>query len=180
AVALGPALAAGGGGGGAASDSSAVNWSNWPSYMDGDEEKGTYPSIQTVTKDTGIKVKYAVDINDNEEFLSKVRPQLEKGQDINRDLVVLTDWMAATWIEKGWAQKFDAAAVPNKTHLVQRLQNVPFDPSRDYTLPWQSGFAGLGWNSALLKAATGKTELKSVEELWDPKLKGKISVLTEM
>jgi spermidine/putrescine transport system substrate-binding protein len=180
AVALSPALAACGGGASAAGDSSAVNWSNWPSYMDGDEEKGTYPSIQKFTKDTGVKVKYAVDINDNEEFLSKVRPQLEKGQDINRDLVVLTDWMAATWIEKGWAQKFDAASVPNKTNLVQRLQNVPFDPNRDYTLPWQSGFAGLGWNTSLLKDATGKTELKSVEELWDPKLKGKISVLTEM
>ena len=168
AVALSPALAACGGGGGAASDSSAVNWSNWPSYMDGDEEKGTYPSIQTFTKAQPVHGR------------NPGWPQLEKGQDINRDLVVLTDWMAATWIEKGWAQKFDAAAVSNKTHLVQRLQNVPFDPSRDYTLPWQSGFAGLGWNSALLKAATGKTELKSVEELWDPKLKGKISVLTEM
>jgi spermidine/putrescine transport system substrate-binding protein len=47
-------------------------------------------------------------------------------------------------------------------------------------MPWQSGFGGLGYNKALLKEATGKSEMKSVADLWDPALKGKVTILSEM
>ena len=50
-----------------------------------------------------------------------MRPQLEAGQDIDRDIVVLTDWMAAEWIRKGYAQKFDRAWVPNARNLLPAL-----------------------------------------------------------
>jgi len=72
-----------------------INWSNWPSYLDTDEETGTYPTLEEFKSSTGIDVNYTEDINDNNEFFAKVRTQLEQGQDIGRDIVVLTDWMAA-------------------------------------------------------------------------------------
>ena len=46
--------------------------------------------------------------------------------------------------------------------------------------PGSRGFAGLGWNKELLKAATGKAEMKTLDDLWNPALKGKITVLDEM
>jgi len=156
-----------------------LNVSNWVSYIDVDEE-GNRPTLDRFMEATGIKVDYREDGNDNAEFDAKVRPQLEAGQDIDRDIVVLTDWKAAEWIRKGFAQKFDRAWVPNARNLIPRLQGVAFDPERDQSLPWQSGYAGLGFNSELLKEYTGKDEIRTVAELWDPALKGRVTILSEM
>jgi spermidine/putrescine transport system substrate-binding protein len=157
-----------------------LNWSNWPSYMDINEETGTYPTLEEFMSSTGIDVTYTEDVNDNNEFFAKVRTQLEQGRDIGRDIVVLTDWMAAQWIQSGYAQKLDKAAIPNSVNLIPRLSAVEFDIDRSYSLPWQSGFAGLGYNIPDLKAATGKESLTSLDELFDPALKGRITVLSEM
>ena len=55
------------------------------------------PTIETFEKDTGIKVTYNTDVNDNNEFFAKVLNQLGDCQPIGRDIIVLTDWMAARW-----------------------------------------------------------------------------------
>ena len=157
-----------------------VNWSNWPLYLDEDEDTGGNPSLEEFQSSTGIDVTYTPDINDNNEFYAKVRTQLEQGQDIGRDMVVLTDWMAALWIQSGYAQKLDKANIPNAVNLIPRLAEVQFDTDRSYSLPWQSGFAGLGFNIPALKEATGQTYMSSLDQLFDPALKGRITVLSEM
>ena len=157
-----------------------VNWSNWPLYLDVDEKTKDYPTLTAFQKRTGIAVSYTEDINDNNEFFAKVRTQLEQGQEIGRDIVVLTDWMAAIWIQDGYAQKLNKANIPNAVNLLPKWQDVSFDPGREYSLPWQSGFGLLGWNKAKLKDATGLTKMNSVEQLWDPRLKGRVTVLSEM
>jgi spermidine/putrescine transport system substrate-binding protein len=157
-----------------------ANWSNWPLYLDVDEESGEYPSLVAFEESTGIDVTYTEDVNDNNEFFAKVRTQLEQGQDIGRDLVVLTDWMAALWIQSGYAQKLDKALIPNSVNLIPRLADVNFDKPRDFSLPWQSGFGGLGYNTPALQAATGKSTMTSMDELFDPALKGRVTLLSEM
>jgi spermidine/putrescine transport system substrate-binding protein len=157
-----------------------VNWSNWVSYIDTDDESGQRPSLAEFEKQTGIKVTYTEDVNGNQDFYAKVRAQLEQGRDIGRDIVVLTDWMAGLWVSKGYALPLDDANIPNKGNVLAALADPAFDPKRAHTLPWQSGFAGLGYNKALLKEATGKDSMKSVADLWDPALKGKVTVLDEM
>jgi len=154
-------------------------WSSWVQYVDEDDD-GNRPTLDRFQEATGIQVELREDINDTAEFAAKVRPQLEAGQDIGRDLVVLTDWMAALWIADGFAQKFDRSAMPNADNLIDGLANVTFDPERDQSLPWQAGYTGLGFNEKLLQELTGKSEIRTVEELWDPALKGRITVLAEM
>ena len=66
-----------------------ANWSNWPLYIDIDEESGQRPSLEAFQAATGVAVTYTEDVNDNNEFFAKVRTQLEQGQDIGRDIVVL-------------------------------------------------------------------------------------------
>ena len=56
---------------------------------------------------------YTDDVNDNNEFFGKVRNQLPACQPIGRDIMVLTDWMAARMIGLGWVQKLDHAKMPN-------------------------------------------------------------------
>lgn len=155
-------------------------WSTWPGYMDTDEETGSRPTLDAFSKQTGIDVTYTEDINDNNEFFAKVRTQLEQGQPIDRDLVVLTDWMAALWITNGYAQKLDKSIMPNASNVIPKLANVAFDPGREYTLPWQSGFGLFGWNKAKLKELLGTDQLTSVDQLFDPALKGRVTVLSEM
>ena len=157
-----------------------VNWSNWVSYIDTDDETGERPSLAEFEKQTGIKVTYTEDVNGNSEFYAKVRAQLEQGRDIGRDIVVLTDWMAGTWVSKGYALPLNDANIPNKGNVLEALANPAFDPNRAHTLPWQSGFAGLGYNKALLKELTGKDTMATLDDLWNPALKGKVTVLDEM
>jgi spermidine/putrescine transport system substrate-binding protein len=157
-----------------------ANWSNWPLYLDINDETGEYPTLKAFQDANGIAVTYTEDVNDNNEFYAKVRTQLEQGQDIGRDLVVLTDWMAALWIENGYAQKLDKANIPNGKNLIPRLADVAFDKPRDYSLPWQSGFGGLGYNKSALKDALGSDKMTTLDQLFDPKLKGRITVLSEM
>ena len=168
------ASGAGGGSG------SSVNWSNWPLYIDLDDTTGEMPTLKAFTEQTGIAVNYTDDINDNAEFYAKVRTQLEQGQPIDRDLVVLTNWMAGIWIAAGYAQKLDKANIPNSTNLEPAYLDASFDPGREFSLPWQSGFGAFGWNKAQLQQALGTDTLVSLDQLWDPKLKGRITVLSEM
>ena len=83
--------------------------SNWPAYIDVDPEKGQTTTLQDFEKRTGIKVDYTDDVNDNAEFFAKVRNQLGDCEPIGRDMMMLTDWMAAKMIGLGWVQPLDAA-----------------------------------------------------------------------
>jgi spermidine/putrescine transport system substrate-binding protein len=157
-----------------------ANWSNWPLYIDIDDASGSYPSLEAFQATTGIEVTYTEDINDNNEFFAKVRTQLEQGQAIGRDIVVLTDWMAALWIQSGYIQKLDKANIPNAVNLREKFVDVSFDPGREYSLPWQSGFGAFGWNKSRLKDAIGTDKMVSLDQLFNPALKGRVTVLSEM
>jgi spermidine/putrescine transport system substrate-binding protein len=144
-----------------------LGWANWPLYID---EK----SLKTFDKQHGVKVKYVEEINDNFEFFGKVRQQLAQGQDIGRDIVTLTDYMAARWVRDGYCEPLDKRNIPNIKNLAPNLRSINYDPQRTYTLPWQSGGTGIGYNPK----KTGR-KLESVNDLFDPAFKGRVTMLQE-
>ena len=153
-----------------------VNWSNWPEYIDVDDA-GKRPTLEAFTKQSGITVNYTEDYNDNDEFFAKVQPQLSAGQDTGRDVWCSTDWMVARLIRLGWVQELDKANIPNADNLEDNLVDVEFDKGRKYSLPWQSGFTGIGYNPD----ATGGKKIESIDQLLtDKTLKGRVTLLTEM
>jgi spermidine/putrescine transport system substrate-binding protein len=152
-----------------------VRWANWTAYLDYDDITQKYPSLESFIKKTGIQATYSEDIDDNDSYVSKVRPQLEAGQDIEKDIITLTDWMANRLIRDQLIQPLELIQMPNAGNLLPALREVSFDPGRNYSLTWQSGFAGIGYD----KAKVGR-ELKSLDDLFSPDLKGKITVLSEM
>lgn len=154
-----------------------VRWANWTAYLDQKKVDGkrTYPSLDKFTAATGIAVDYLVDYNDNDEFYGKVQENLKAGNDIGYDIVTPTDWMAARWIRLGYARELDAANVPNKGNILDTLANVSFDPGRNYSLTWQSGFAGFCWNKNVIKQ-----DVTTIEQLFSPANKGRVVVLSEM
>jgi spermidine/putrescine transport system substrate-binding protein len=154
-----------------------VNWSNWPEYIDVDDKTKGHPTLDAFTKQTGIKVNYTEDYNDNDEFFAKVKPQLSADADTGRDVWCSTDWMVAKLIRLNWVQKLNKDNIPNAKNVQDTLANVEFDPGRVYSLPWQSGFTGIGYNPK----ATGGKKIESIDQLLhDPVLKGKVTLLTEM
>lgn len=151
-----------------------LTWANWSLYLD-EDDNGNHPSLDQFTEATGITVDYRVDIDDNNSYYAKVKDQLALGQDIGADVVCLTDWMAGRWIRLGYTQPLNYDNIPNKKNLEPSLNDVDFDPGRVNSLPWQGGFAGICWNKEKLPNG-----LKSVNDLWNPALKGRIGVLSEM
>jgi spermidine/putrescine transport system substrate-binding protein len=151
-----------------------VRWDNWALYLDVDDA-GKYPTLEAFEKKSGIKATYTEAVDDNNTYYGKVKDQLKLGQDIGCDTVCLTDWMVDRLIRFGYTQELDEANIPNKKNLVPALANVDFDPGRKMSLPWQGGFAGIAWNKDELPGG-----LKSVSDLWDKSLKGRVGVLSEM
>ena len=152
-----------------------VRWANWPLYLDFNEDSKEYPTLKAFEAASGITATYTEDIDDNNTFYGKVQGQLSIGTDIGYDVVTPTDWMASRWIEQGYAQKLDAENIPNKSNIRQVLQDVPFDSGRNYSLTWQSGFAGFGWNVEKIPAG-----VRTIEDLFKPANKGRIVVLSEL
>ena len=153
-----------------------VVFSNWQLYIDVDEKDANKrPTLDEFTKQTGVKVSYVEDINDNDSFYAKIAPALRAGQDTGKDLFALTDWMAARLIRQGYVQKVDKANLPNvDKNLIDSLKAPTWDPQREHSAPWQSGVTGIAYNAAKVP------EVKSVEELLTRSdLKGKVTVLTE-
>ncbi|MFD5782668.1 PotD/PotF family extracellular solute-binding protein [Streptomyces sp. NPDC126933] len=155
-----------------------VVFSNWTEYMDVSEDEKQYPTLEAFTKRTGIQVKYTADINDNVEFFGKIQPQLAAGQDTGRDLICVTDWLAARIIRLGWAQKLDPSNLPHAfANLSEQFRSPDWDPGRAHSYPWTGIPTVIAYNAK----ATGGRTIDSVSQLLDdPKLKGRVAFLSEM
>jgi spermidine/putrescine transport system substrate-binding protein len=175
-----PGLLAACGGDDSSSDSEAggelkkvLNFSNWEYYID--TKKPT--TFEQFKNKTGIKVNYYEDVNSNDGFFAKVQGRLSQGRGIDRDLIVATDnsRFPGEYVKNEWVQKLDKDLIPNMSNLIDTQKSPPFDPNRDYSLPWLSGMDGIAWNENLTGPVTTVTQLFE-----DPKLKGKVGVWSEM
>jgi len=180
ALALGLAACGGGGGGGNDGETTTakagavkgdLTISNWPGYID----PGKGGTVAEFEGKTGVKVQYIEDVNDNNDFFGKLSPQLERGESGGRSIFVVTDWMAQQMHELGYLQEINPDDLPTVfENMVSNLRDPSFDPGRKYSIPWQSGMTGIWVDKS--KAP----EIKSVNDLFDPKYKGKVTFLEEM
>ena len=141
--------------------------SNWPLYM----ADGFVAAFQTAT---GLVVDYKEDFNDNEEWFAKNKEPLSRRQDIGADLVVPTQFMAARLNGLGWLNPINDARWTNKKNMRPDLLKSKADEGRKFSAPYMSGMVGLAYN----RAATGR-DITSVADMWDPALKGKVSLLSD-
>lgn len=157
-----------------------VNWSNFTLYMPVDDN-GAFPLVESCSKELNIKISYTEDIDDNAGFFAKVKPLLDKGDPIGRDLIVVTDDFVLPWIRGGFVEKFDKQNMPNVTNnLINSYLGVSYDQNREYAIPWQSGFTGIGFNKSKVKELLGTESITSMEQFFDPRLKGQILMSSEM
>ncbi len=153
-----------------------VTFGNWPLYIDIDEETGGYPTLEAFTEQTGIEVSYQEDINDNTEFFGKIQPDLAAGRSTGYDVIAPSDWMIAKLIRLGYLQPLDKSLLPNFTDNAAEIFLDPwYDPGNQYSIPWQAGLVGIGYNPTL----TGR-EITSFADLLDPEFAGRVGLFSEM
>ncbi|HEY1572492.1 MAG TPA: extracellular solute-binding protein [Pseudonocardiaceae bacterium] len=154
-----------------------LNFSNWPAYIDVDSKnQNDHPTLDEFTKQTGIKVSYVEEINDNNDFYTKIDPALAAGKDTGRDLVVLSDFMIPKLRQLNYIQELDAGQVPNRKNMLPTMLNDPIDPGRRFSMPWASGFTTIAYNSDLVHQP-----ITSIAELFTrADLKGRVTLFAEM
>ena len=148
-----------------------VTISNWPGYID----PGKNGSEAEFEEETGVKLNYIEDVNDNVTFFGKLQPQLEQGQSGGRSMFVVTDWMAKQMYDLGYLQEFDQADLQTVfQNILPQFEASDYDPQRKYSIPWQGGLTGVFVD-------TNKApEIDEVKDLFNPKYKGQVTMLTEM
>ena len=155
--------------------SDVVNVANWTLYIDLSEDELARPTVAAFEAEYKTKVNYVEAINDNDSFFGTIQAPLKAGEDAGWDIATLTDWMAARIIRLGWAEKMKTAHMSNFTaNLLDVYKGRSFDPSVEYLAPWAGIVGGIAAN----KTTAGF--VKGFKDLFDPRLKGKVSLLTEM
>jgi spermidine/putrescine transport system substrate-binding protein len=150
-----------------------LNYANWPYYID--VSHGKHPSIEQFQQSTGITVDYTEPINDNQPFFTKIRGDLQAGNYIGYDVIVLTnnDIPLGQMIQLGWAVPLDHSRMTNFGKYASPLVTDPtWDPGNTYTMAWQSGYTCIGYNTKYIKE-----DITSVQSLFDPKYSGHIGMM---
>jgi len=155
-----------------------LNFANWPLYIDVSEKnKSDHPSIDLFTKRTGIKVKYKEDIQQVDTYFGKIQPELANNQGTGYDLMVITNGgFLDKLISLDYLIPLDQNAMVNFYANASNLaKNPSYDRGNVFTMPWQSGVTGIGYNPKKL----GR-KITSWEDLQDPKLRGKIGMFGDV
>ncbi len=138
-----------------------LNFYNWTDYI----ADSTIPNFQ---KETGIKVTYD-NYSSNDELFAK----LSAGS-TGYDIIVPTDATLVKMKHADLVEPLDLSLIPNVVNLDARFRNAAYDPGNKYSIPWQWGTTGLGFD---------KTKVGGEVTDWDafqlPAVKGKSSYLDE-
>jgi spermidine/putrescine transport system substrate-binding protein len=149
-------------------------FANWPLYID--RARGRRPTIDDFEKASGIDVTYKEVIDDNQSFFATINEPLANDQPTEWDLIVVTDWLIAKMSRLGYLEELDHSLLPNfQEHAGAIYKDPIYDPGNRYSVPWQSGVTGIGYNPEL----TGR-EITSTEDLFDPEFEGQVGMFTEM
>jgi spermidine/putrescine transport system substrate-binding protein len=157
-----------------------LNFANWPLYIDEDDD-GNRPTIDQFEEATGVDVTYTESIEDNNSFFGTIQPALAAGDDTGYDIIVMTDWMIGNMARLGYLEPLNVERdVPNFLENADAVYlDRSYDPGNIYSVPWQSGITGIGYNPELVDE-----EITSLAQLFDPELIekycGQIGMFIEM
>ncbi|GLY84078.1 polyamine ABC transporter substrate-binding protein [Actinoallomurus iriomotensis] len=149
-----------------------LNFANWTLYID----KNRTP-LKEFTRQTGITVTYREVISDDPQWFGKIAPQLQAGQSIGYDLMVVTNGLEFTkLVELGYLVPLDHSQMPNFTKNVgAAYKQESFDKGNVYSVPYATGLTGIAYDPS----KTGR-EITSIQDLWDPKFKGKVGMMSDV
>ncbi len=135
---------------------------------------GDYTSPELITKfEKQFNVKVTItDYDANDTAIAKVRAG---GHGF--DIAVPSASYVPIWVKEGLLLESRPDQMENFKNMDPRWVDVPFDPGRHYTVPWQWGTSGILVNTKFYKGDPNTSAI-----FLDPpeELKGKINVVPEM
>jgi spermidine/putrescine transport system substrate-binding protein len=125
--------------------------------------------VQKFEAETGIDV--TIDTFDSNEAMLAA---LKAGKLGEYDVAVPSDYMVSIMMTEGMLDSFDPAALPNHANIAPQWLDVPFDPGRTHSVPYQWGSTSFSVDRDVF---TG--DASSLATIFDPppELSGKINVL---
>lgn len=142
---------------GSAEAKESINVLNWGEFIDED-------LLDDFEDQTGIEVNYNT-VPTCEEMYAKM-----KNGGVNYDVVVPSDYMIARMIEEDMLAPMDLNNVPNAQYVDQEFRNPEYDPTGEYSMPYQWGRVAVIYNKAMVDEA----DLGSWDLLWNEKYAGQI------
>jgi spermidine/putrescine transport system substrate-binding protein len=142
-----------------------LNIYNWNDYID----DKTIPVFQA---SYNMRVNYDV-YSSNEDLLAKLR-----AGPTQYDIVVPTSWFIPTYRRLGLIEPLRQDLIPNLSNLDKEFVDTDYDPGNRYTVPWQWGTTGIGYNRT--RVPGGKVD--SWAAVFQPAAaaSGRISLLREV
>lgn len=135
---------------------------NWSDYIDPEV-------IAEFEQEFGVKVKYDT-FDSNESLFAKIRPG-----NPGYDIIVPTNDYVEIMVKIGLLEELDRDNIPNIKNINSKFLNPGFDIGNKYSIPYQWGTVGIGYNIT----KTGG-EIDSFEALFDPKFKNKVALLEDI
>jgi spermidine/putrescine transport system substrate-binding protein len=90
-------------------------------------------------------------------------------------MFVVTDWMARRMYDLGYLQEIDHDDLPTVLENIRpAFEESARDPERRFSIPWQGGQTGIFVDT------NQAPEIESISDLFDPKYKGRVTMLDEM
>jgi putrescine transport system substrate-binding protein len=114
-------------------DDRLLNIYNWSDYID----DRSIPLFQALTN---LRVNYDV-YSSNDDLLAKMR-----AGPTSYDIIVPTNNFVPTYLKLGLIQPLRRDLIPNLTNLDREFVATDYDPGNRYTVPWQWGTTGIGFN----------------------------------
>lgn len=135
---------------------------------------GNYTSPELIEKfEQQYDVEVTIDDYDsNETMLAKVQ-----GGGTGYDIVVPGDYMVTIMLEQDLLAEVRPDQMENFEHVEERWKDVPWDPGRHYTVPWQWGTTAFTVNTAVYDG-----DINTLAILFEPPevLQGRINMLLDM
>jgi spermidine/putrescine transport system substrate-binding protein len=111
-----------------------LNVFNWTTYVAED----TVPNFEAAC---GVTVVYDT-YESNEALLARLR-----GGNPGYDIIVPTDYMVANMAALDLLEPLDLNSIPNFANVSESLKGGVYDPENTYSVPYQWGTVGIGYNT---------------------------------
>ncbi len=131
-----------------------LNIFNWSTYIAED----TIPNFEAAC---GVRVTQDVFAN-NEELLARLR-----AGNPGFDIIVPTDYIIAIMVAEDLLLPLEKAHIPNFANLNPALLDRDFDPGNRYTVPYQWGTVGVGYNRQAIAQVLGVETITSWNQVFD-------------
>lgn len=132
-----------------------INVFNWGEYIS-DGSDGSMDVIAEFTKKTGIKVNLQY-FESNESMYNML-----KGGGVSYDVIVPSDYMVERLIAEDMLEKINYDNIPNYHYIDKQYQNLYFDKTNEYNVPYNIGTVVLIYNAKMVKEKP-----TSWDVLWD-------------